>query len=56
VSTDNEDSDSDGFFNNLSEHSTININSPTQTQDYDSTDDNTRVSNAASGQELAFLN
>lgn len=55
--TDNEDSDSDGFFNNLSEHSTININSPTQTQHYDSTDDNNiRVSNAASVQALTFLN
>ncbi|KAE9542476.1 hypothetical protein AGLY_003337 [Aphis glycines] len=48
-STDNEDSDSDGFFYNLSEYSTININSPTQTQDFDSTDDNNiRVSNATS--------
>jgi len=56
VSTDNEDSDSDGFFNSLTERSTINICTPTQSQDYDSTDDNIRVSNAASVQAFTFLN
>jgi len=55
-STDNEDSDSDGFFNSLSERSTIDICTPAQSQDNDSTEDTIRVSNAASVQALTFLN
>lgn len=55
-STNNEDSDSEGFFNNLSERSTINIRTITQSQEYDLSDDNVRVSNATSVQALTFLN
>ena len=44
------------FFNSLSERPTIDIRTPTQSQDNDSTEDTIRVSNAASVQALTFLN